>query len=103
MNTKYIDLINQTFDFPQEEFKVDANKNLHFHNIDTMKLAEEFGTPLKFTFLPKISENIQNAKKWFKNSMRKHKYKGKYHYCYCTAFNISHTDIKEENGSLKNS
>ena len=84
MNTKYIDLINQTFDFPQEEFKVDAKRNLHFHGIDTMKLAEEFGTPLKFTYLPKISENINKAKDWFKTSMRKHKYKGKYNYCYCT-------------------
>ena len=84
MNTKYIDLINQTFDFPQEEFKVDTKKHLHFHDINTMKLAEEFGTPLKFTYLPKISENIQIAKNWFKTSMRKHKYKGKYNYCYCT-------------------
>ena len=84
MNTKYIDLINQTFDFPQEEFTVDAKKNLHFHDIDTMKLVEEYGTPLKFTYLPKISENIQKAKGWFKETMRKHKYKGKYNYCYCT-------------------
>lgn len=84
MNTKYIDLINQTFDFPQEEFKIDTKKHLHFHDIDTMKLAEEFGTPLKFTYLPKISENINKAKDWFKTSMRKHKYKAKYNYCYCT-------------------
>jgi len=84
MNTKYIDLINQTFDFPQEEFKVDLKKNLHFHDIDTMQLAEQFGTPLKFTYLPKISENIQRAKGWFKTAMRKNKYKGKYHYSYCT-------------------
>ena len=79
MNTKYIDLINQTFDFPQEEFSVNAQKNLHFHGIDTMKLVEEFGTPLKFTYLPKINENIQNAKSWFSKIMRKHKYKGKYY------------------------
>ena len=84
MNTKYIDLINQTFDFPQEEFTVDSAKNLHFHDIDTMKLVEEYGTPLKFTYLPKISENIQKAKRMFEKSMRKHKYKGKYNYCYCT-------------------
>ena len=25
MNTKYIDLIEQTFDFPQEEFKIENN------------------------------------------------------------------------------
>lgn len=84
MNTKYIDLINQTFDFPQEEFTIDKSKNLHFHEIDTMQLVEKFGTPLKFTYLPKISENIQNAKTWFKQAMKKHKYKGKYNYCYCT-------------------
>ena len=84
MNTKYIDLINQTFDFPQQEFSVDSNKNLHFQGIDTMKLVEEFGTPLKFTYLPKISENIQNSKKWFQKTMKKNKYKGKYYYCYCT-------------------
>jgi arginine decarboxylase len=84
MNTKYIDLINQTFDFPQEEFTIDKNKNLHFHGIDTLQLVEKFGSPLKFTYLPKISENIQNAKTWFKQAMKKHKYKGKYNYCYCT-------------------
>ncbi|NLP57571.1 arginine decarboxylase [Lutibacter sp. B1] len=84
MNTKYIDLINQTFDFPQEEFEVDSKKNLHFHDIDTMELVEKFGTPLKFTYLPKISENIQNAKEMFTKALRKNKYKGKYHYCYCT-------------------
>lgn len=84
MNTKYIDLISQTFDFPQEEFFVDLNKNLHFHDIDTMKMVEEFGTPLKFTYLPKISENIQRAKAMFVNAMHKNKYKAKYHYCYCT-------------------
>lgn len=84
MNTKYIDLINQTFDFPQEEFTVDTNKNLHFHDIDMMKMVEEFGTPLKFTYLPKISENIQRAKSMFLKAKKKYKYKGKYHYCYCT-------------------
>jgi len=84
MNTKYIDLINQTFDFPQEEFTIDSKKNLHFHDVDTMKLVEEFGSPLKFTYLPKISENIQKARSMFEKFMRKHKYKGKYNYCYCT-------------------
>ena len=33
MNTKYIDLINQTFDFPQDEFKLEKNQ-LQFHGID---------------------------------------------------------------------
>lgn len=83
MNTKYIDLINQTFDFPQEEFKVDKGQ-LHFHDIDLMQLTEQYGAPLKFTYLPQISNNINKAKLWFANAIEKHNYKGHYHYCYCT-------------------
>lgn len=83
MNTKYKDLIDQTFDFPQEEFRTE-NNNLFFHDIDLKALVAEYGTPLKFTYLPKISENINKAKGWFKNSIKKHKYKGNYFYSYCT-------------------
>ena len=83
MNTKYYDLINQTFYFPQEEFTLNKD-NLEFHKIDLMKLVEQYGTPLKFTYLPQISNNINKAKGWFRKAMEKHKYEGKYHYCYCT-------------------
>ena len=58
--------------------------NLKFHGIPLMDLVEEYGSPLKFTYLPKISENINKAKEWFKIAMEKNNYKGKYHYCYCT-------------------
>jgi arginine decarboxylase len=83
MNTKYTDLIEQTFDFPQEEFQT-QNGNLFFHNIDLALLVEQYGTPLKFTYLPKISENIYRAKNWFASAIKNQEYKGKYHYCYCT-------------------
>ena len=83
MNTKYIDLIDQTYYFPQEEFDLKED-TLQFHGIDLMKLIEEYGAPLKFTYLPKISENIQKAKKWFAHAIEKHNYKGSYNYCYCT-------------------
>jgi len=83
MNTKYYDLINQTFYFPQEEFTLNKD-NLQFHGIDLMKLVEQYGTPLKFTYLPKISQNINKAKMWFRNAMEKHHYEAKYFYCYCT-------------------
>ncbi|MDX1463700.1 MAG: arginine decarboxylase, partial [Marinirhabdus sp.] len=43
-----------------------------------------YGAPLKFTYLPKISDNIQRAKKWFGDAIEKHNYKGSYNYCYCT-------------------
>jgi len=83
MNTKYIDLINQTYYFPQEEFNLGDN-GLEFHGIDLMGLVEQYGTPLKFTYLPKISQNINLAKKWFAAAIEKHDYKGEYHYSYCT-------------------
>lgn len=83
MNTKYIDLIDQTYHFPQEEFKLEGD-NLMFHDIPLKQLVEQYGSPLKFTYLPKISDNISRAKNWFAIAMEKYQYKGKYHYCYCT-------------------
>jgi arginine decarboxylase len=68
MNTKYSDF-NQTYYFPQEEFTLNKD-NLQFHNIDLMKLVEQYGTPLKFTYLPQISNNINKAKS-FVNRWRK--------------------------------
>ena len=83
MKNKYKDLIDQTFDFPTEEFSLSGNK-LSFHGVDIMSLIEQYGTPLKFTYLPKISENIARAKNWFHTAMASQNYKGKYNYCYCT-------------------
>ncbi|MBL87254.1 MAG: arginine decarboxylase [Winogradskyella sp.] len=83
MNTKYIDLIDQSFYFPQEEFYLEEN-TLQFHGIDLMKLIEQYGAPLKFTYLPQISNNIQRAKTWFADAFAKHNYSGTYNYCYCT-------------------
>ena len=83
MNTKYSDLIDQTYYFPQEEFNLNGTE-LKFHDIDLMGLIKKYGTPLKFTYLPKISQNIGRAKKWFADAMQKHEYKGSYNYCYCT-------------------
>jgi len=83
LNTKYSNLIDQTYYFPQEEFKLENNE-LQFHDIDLMELVEKYGAPLKFTYLPKISQNIDRAKVWFKNAIEKHNYKGNYNYCYCT-------------------
>lgn len=49
-----------------------------------MDLIKQYGTPLKFHYLPKISENIKKAKMWFNVAMAKCDYQAKYHYCYCT-------------------
>ncbi len=83
MKNKYIDLIEQTFEFPQEEFKVVDNE-LDFHDISLMEVIKQYGTPLKIIYLPKISQQIQKAKRLFHVAMAKVDYRGDYHYCYCT-------------------
>jgi arginine decarboxylase len=98
LNTKYSDLIDQTYYFPQEEFTLENNE-LKFHDIDLMELVEKYGAPLKFTYLPKISQNIHRAKTWFKNAIEKHDYKGGYNYCYCTKSSHFEHVLKE---ALKN-
>jgi arginine decarboxylase len=83
MKNKYIDLIEQTFEFPQEEFKVIDNE-LYFHDICLMDIIKQYGTPLKISYLPKISQQIQKAKRMFNVAMARVDYKGEYNYCYCT-------------------
>ncbi|MDH5367682.1 MAG: arginine decarboxylase [Cyclobacteriaceae bacterium] len=79
----YADLIEQTFEFPQDEFKV-KNNELSFNNVPLMDIIKKYGTPIKLSYLPKISYNIQKAKKLFTNAMKKYKYEANYTYCYCT-------------------
>lgn len=83
MRNKYIDLIDQTFDWPQEDFDLDEN-NLLWHGISIMDIIKQYGTPLKLTYLPKITENIEKAMRMFNVAMAKVDYEGEYHYCYCT-------------------
>jgi arginine decarboxylase len=49
-----------------------------------MNIIKQYGTPLKISYLPKISSQIQKAKRLFNVAMAKVDYKGKYTYCYCT-------------------
>ena len=79
MKNKYIDLIDQTFEFPQDEFHVEDGE-LHFHDINMMDIINQYGTPLKITYLPKISSQIQRAKRLFNVAMAKVDYKGTYNY-----------------------
>lgn len=83
MKNKYIDLIEQSFEFPQDEFRAEDGE-LIFHDIPVMDIIEQYGTPLKITYLPKISSQIQRAKRMFNVAIAKVDYKGAYHYCYCT-------------------
>ena len=83
MKNKYIDLIEQSFEFPPDEFHVEEGE-LYFHKIPVMDLIEQYGTPLRISYLPKISQQIQRAKRLFNVAMAKVDYAGDYHYCYCT-------------------
>jgi arginine decarboxylase len=49
-----------------------------------MDLIKQYGTPLKISYLPKISHQIQKAKKLFNVAIARSDYKGDYNYCYCT-------------------
>ena len=64
MKNKYKDLIEQTFDFPQDEFSVEDNE-LNLYDIPLMEIIKQYGTPLKVTYLPKISSQIARAKRMF--------------------------------------
>ncbi len=83
MNNTYNDLVQQTFTFPQQDFKL-KNNYLQYNDLDVKALIDKYGTPLKLTYLPKIGMQINKAKKMFEIAFKKHKYEGEYNYCYCT-------------------
>lgn len=83
MNNTYIDLVQQTFNFPQPGLDV-KDGYLQFNGIDLKAIIEKYGTPLKLSYLPKIGMQINRAKEMFAKSYKKHKYEGQYYYCYCT-------------------
>ena len=70
--------------FTCDNLGVNSAGHLTFAGQDTAALAKQYGTPLKITYLPKITSQIQRAKRMFRNAMSKVGYEGDYHYCYCT-------------------
>ncbi len=85
-NPIYQDLIEQTFDFPQREFTIE-NNSLQFNNLPLMEIIEKYGSPLRITYLPKIGQQIQKARRLFNAAIANNDYKGNYVYCYCTKSN----------------
>src|SRR5215510_3444763 len=83
MTNSYLELVKQTFNFPQEGFEVEDG-NLYFNGLDLKALIAKYGTPLKLSYLPKIGMQIKKAKQMFAAAFKKYKYEGKYNYCYCT-------------------
>ncbi len=86
MKTRYIDLIDQTFDFPKDEFTL-VNEQLRWNDLDLMALIAKHGTPLRISYLPKIGEKIDQARASFAKAFKEQKYLGDYTYFYCTKSN----------------
>lgn len=83
MKNSYASLIDQSFYFPQEDFKL-KDDYLQFNNVDLKSIIDKYGTPLKLTYLPKIGNQINKAKNLFDKAIKKNNYEGDYFYCYCT-------------------
>ena len=86
MKNTYFNLIDQTYYFPKEGFDL-REGNLTFHDISIKHLIEKYGTPFRLFFLPEIRDKIKRARNLFNRAIKKHNYKGEYHYCYCTKCN----------------
>ena len=83
MKNKYVDLIEQTFEFPNDEFTV-VNNELQWYGVPLMEVIKQYGTPLRIAYLPKIEMNIQRVRRMFNVAMAKVDYAADYNYCYCT-------------------
>lgn len=94
MKNTYTDLIEQSYYFPQEGFDLN-NESLTFHGVSLKYLIEKYGTPFKFIYLPKIGDQIKKARNLFKRAIKKHNYKGDYHFCYCTKCNHFYHVVSE--------
>jgi len=83
VKNKYVDLIEQSFEFPNDEFSVTENE-LYWFDVPLMDIIKQYGTPLRIAYMPKIAQNIQRARRLFNVAMAKVDYKADYNYCYCT-------------------
>jgi len=83
MKNKYVDLIEQSFEFPNNEFSVEDNE-LYWFDVPLMDIIKQYGTPLRIAYMPKIAQNIQSARRMFNVAMAKVDYDGGYNYCYCS-------------------
>lgn len=83
MKKTFFNLIDQSYYFPQDGFDLHEGY-LSFHGISLKYLIEKYGTPLRLMYLPRIGEQIKRSRNLFNRAIKKHKYKGSYHYCYCT-------------------
>lgn len=94
MKNRYLDLIEQSFEFPQDGFALE-NDTLAFNGVPIKQLIEKYGTPFRLIYLPKIGEQIEKSRKLFSKAIEKYKYQGDYNFCYCTKCNHFYHVINE--------
>ena len=87
MNNKYLDLIQQSYTFPQAGFNLNEAGTLAFHGVDLKALIDKYGAPFKLMYLPSISEQIQKAKHLFNKAILAFDYQSTYNFAYCTKCN----------------
>jgi arginine decarboxylase len=105
MKNSYFELVDQTYDFPQNGFAL-KNGTLSFHDVELVQLIEKYGTPFRLTYLPSIENKIKTARKLFNDAIKEHNYSGRYEFCYCTKcchFNHVVSKALKENVSLETS
>ncbi len=67
---------------------------LYYNGYNLTKLAKEYGTPLKVTFLDVITEHITSLKKAFNEAILTTGYKGKFYYLNANKANYSKEEIE---------
>lgn len=105
MKNNYFELVDQTYDFPQNGFDL-HNGTLTFNNVDLVRLIEKYGTPFRLTYLPSIQNKIRIARQLFNDAIEQYNYSGRYEFCYCTKcchFNHVVSKALRENVSLETS
>ena len=78
MKRRFIDLLSQTYTWPQPGLDVSKHGTLKFHGVDLFDLARTHGTPLRFHHIPSISRAVSRANEWFHNAIESHHYQGGY-------------------------
>ena len=94
MKNTYLDLIEQSYYFPQEGFDL-QDGNLTFYGVSLKYLINKYGTPFRLMYLPRIGDQIKRARNLFRRAMKATNYQGSYHYCYCTKCNHFHHVINK--------
>ena len=61
MKNTYLNLTEQSFEFPQNGFEL-KNGFITFHKVSLEKLIKKYGTPFRLFYLPNIAEKIKLAR-----------------------------------------